>query len=314
LIPATGARPRSFDQVFAEGRLSLGVVLPVRRQQGAPLNFREQIALAYRAEELGFAAIWVRDVPLNGPWYPETIGHLDPWVALGAISTGTSRIALGTAATVLSLRHPWHVAKAAASIQALSGQRLLLGLGSGDRPEEFAAFGLRSEDRRTLFRANWEKLQGALLHPQSLPDLTDGFELRPAGFTPPPLIAIGSAGQTLEWIARHATGWATYHREPEQQRDRHRLWRRAVDGAAPGQFRSFSVALHLSIEQGSGAAVAIPLGYRTGGAGLASILAEQRDLGVHHLMLNLESDSLEPGEALELVAAAAADVSADSSS
>ncbi|RKK02621.1 TIGR03571 family LLM class oxidoreductase [Pseudoroseomonas wenyumeiae] len=312
-MPAAGPSPRSFDQVFAEGRLSLGVVLPVRRQPDAPIDFREQIALARRAEELGFAAIWVRDVPLNGPWYPEIIGHLDPWVALGAVSAVTRSIALGTAATVLPLRHPWHLAKAAASVQALSGQRLLLGLGSGDRPEEFAAFGLRSEDRRTLFREKWEKLQGALLHPQSLPGLPDSFELRPTDFVPPPLIVIGSAGQSLEWIARHAAGWATYHREPEQQRDRHHLWRRAVDGAAPGQFRSFSVALHLSIERGSGAATAIPLGYRTGETGLVSILAEQRDLGVHHLMLNLESSTLEPDESLELVAAAAARATGTSS-
>jgi luciferase-type oxidoreductase len=305
MIPALEAAPPSHARVFAEDRLSLGVVLPVRRQPDAPIDFREQVALARRAEELGFAAVWVRDVPLNGPWYPETIGHLDPWVALGAISTATSRIALGTAATVLPLRHPWHVAKAAASIQALSGQRLLLGLGSGDRPEEFAAFGLRSEDRRTLFREKWETLQGAFLHPQSLPGLADNFELRPTDASPPPLIAIGSAGQSLEWIARNAAGWATYHREPEQQRDRHRLWRRAVDSAAPGQFRSFSVALRLSIEPSDGAAVPLPLGYRTGRAGLAPILAQQRDLGVQHLMLNLEAGPSEPGEALELVAAAA---------
>jgi luciferase-type oxidoreductase len=313
LILAAGPGPRPFDQIFAEGRLSLGVVLPIRRQPGAPLDFREQIALARRAEELGFAAVWVRDVPLNGPWYPETIGHLDPWVALGALSTSTSRIAMGTAATVLPLRHPWHVAKAAASIQALSGQRLLLGLGAGDRPEEFAAFGLRAEDRRALFRENWEKLHNALLHPRHLPDLAGDFELRPTDFLPPPLIAIGSAGQSLEWIARHAAGWATYHREPEQQRDRHHLWRRAVDGAAPGQFRSFSVALRLSIEQGGGAATAIPLGYHTGETGLVSILGEQRDLGVHHLMLNLESGPSEPSETLELVAAAAARVTGTSS-
>src|SRR3546814_10509514 len=67
-----------------------------------------------------------------------------------------------------------------------------------------------------------------------------GFEIRPAAETGVPMLAVGSGGQTLEWIARNAAGWATYHRPPAVQRDRHALWRRAVDRVAPGEFRSFS--------------------------------------------------------------------------
>jgi len=50
--------------------------------------------------------------------------------------------ALGTAAVVLPLRHPLHVAKAAWSLDRLSGGRFILGVGSGDRPEELAPFGV----------------------------------------------------------------------------------------------------------------------------------------------------------------------------
>src|SRR5215471_8586475 len=131
----------SRSALFRHGHLSLGITLPMREVEGPAVDFLQQIELATEAERLGLSAVWVRDVPLNGPWYPELFGHPDPMVMLGAISARTSRIAIGTAATVLTLRHPLHIAKAAISLDQLSQGRFVLGLGSGDRREEFAAFG-----------------------------------------------------------------------------------------------------------------------------------------------------------------------------
>ena len=54
---------------------------------------------------------------------------------LGAIAMATSRIAIGTAATVLTLLQPLHIAKAAITLDRLAPGRFILGLGSGDRRE-----------------------------------------------------------------------------------------------------------------------------------------------------------------------------------
>ncbi|GGE49585.1 coenzyme F420-dependent N5,N10-methylene tetrahydromethanopterin reductase [Agaricicola taiwanensis] len=284
--------------------MSIGLVLPVRTGSD-DIDFRKQLELAALADELGFSALWVRDVPLNGPWYPEPIGHLDPWVMLGALAARTRTIALGTAATVLPLRHPVHIAKSAVSLQALSGDRLLLGLGSGDRPEEYRAFNRDFESRRELFKAGWEELAAAFAAPSSITAGDTRFELRPVPTVAPPMLAIGSAGQSLDWIARKARGWATYYREPAVQRDRHALWRQAVTRGAGGGFRAFAVAMGITLNADAGEPPErLKLGYRTGVNGLAGILDEQRALGVHHLMLNLETSGLPVRDALTQVAQA----------
>lgn len=293
------------EPVFREGRLSLGLVLPLRAEPGPEVDFAHQVELAALAERLGFAAVWVRDVPLNGPWYPEAFGHLDPMVMLSAIAARTSRIAIGTAAIVLTLRHPLHIAKAAVSLDVLSRGRLVLGLGSGDRREEFAAFGQSTEDRRDLFRGHWERLAAALdIPPRVLPDIAgDSFELRPAAPRTIPCLAVGSGGQSLEWIARHSTGWATYHRPPEVQHDRHALWRRAVERTVPGEFRSFSSSLRVDLVRDRAApAEPLELGYRTGALGLRGVIEGMRDSGVHHVMLNLTPDGRRPEDTMTEIA------------
>lgn len=290
--------------LFVDGALSVGLVLPVRSQEDR-VDFQRQIALARRAESVGIDAIWVRDVPLNGPWYPEHFGHSDPFVMLGALAAATDRIALGTAAVVLPLRHPIHVAKAALSIQELSGGRLVLGLGSGDREPEYAAFGAEYTERRALFRSQWLRLREALEHPLVIsPDVqTDPpttFELRPQPQIPIPMIAVGSGGQTLGWIARNAAGWATYHREPAKQRGRYGLWKQALESTAPGLFRSFSQALRIDLEADQGGMVEpVELGYRVDAKGLFTVLDDLRQAGAHHAMLNLVANGRNPEIAID---------------
>lgn len=293
--------------LFQEGRMSVGLVLPIRATDDEDVDFRRQVQLAALAEELGFAAIWVRDVPLNGPWYPEQFGHPDPFAMLGAIAMATSRIAIGTAATVLTLRHPLHIAKAAISLDRLAPGRLVLGLGSGDRREEFAAFGEDSDNRKELHRAHWSELAAALEQPSRIlrapADPAVAFELRPPAQSAIPMLAVGSGGQSLDWIVRNAPGWATYHRAPHLQRDRYGLWRRAVERSAAGRFRSFSVALRVEMVADKAAlAEDIAIGYRLGSRALADVLGSMRDAGTHHALLNIVPNGMPAHENLEMIA------------
>ncbi len=294
--------------LFEDGNLSLGLVLPMRSASGPDVDPHEQLDFAAAADALGFAALWVRDVPLNGDWYPEEFGHPDPFAMLGALAMRTRRAMIGTAATVLTLRHPLLIAKAAISVDDLSGGRFVLGLGSGDRMAEFAAFERSFEDRRELFRTHWERVAAALqIPPRVLMDdgtsSTEGFEMRPPARRDIDMLALGSGGQTLEWIARNASGWATYHRPPDVQRDRYNLWRKAVDRATPGAFRSFSVALRVDLVDRPDAPVEpIELGYRTGIAGLRATLDAMRDAGTHHVLLNLVPNGRSPLEVMQEIA------------
>lgn len=286
--------------------MSVGLVLPVRAADTADVDFREQLELAALADQLGFAAVWVRDVPLNGSWYPEVFGHPDPFAMLGAIAAATSRIVIGTAATVLTLRHPLHIAKAAITLDRLAPGRLVLGLGSGDRREEFAAFGKDSRDHKELYRTHWAELAAALERPARILRQTSNpgvaFEVRPSAQSAIPLLAVGSGGQSVDWIARNATGWATYHRPPGAQRDRYALWRRAVDHSAAGQFRSFSVALRIELRKDQAShAEDIELGYRAGARDLLAIMKQMRDSGVHHAFINVVPNGAPAHQNLEII-------------
>lgn len=89
----------------------------------APVPFAEH------AEASGYDSVFVPDL--------ETLPSLDPLVLLSAMSQRTSRLFLGTSVLILPFRHPYQLAKAAASIDILSSGRLLLGLGAGLLPKDF---------------------------------------------------------------------------------------------------------------------------------------------------------------------------------
>ncbi|MEM5342812.1 TIGR03571 family LLM class oxidoreductase [Paraburkholderia azotifigens] len=283
-------------RVFADGILSIGLTLPLLRTGTIVADFREQVVLATLADTLGFRALWVRDVPLNSADYPDPVGHLDPWVLLGALASHTNQIALASGAIVLTLRHPLHVAKGAGSVQTLSNGRFMLGLGSGDRPPEYAAFGRDAEERRELYRAHWETVAAALggtpqVIPDRRPEDAPEFMLLPRPPLPVPMLAVGSGGQSVDWIARHSIGWMTYHREPETQRSRHSMWRAAVDRLPTPVFRAFGVAMRLDLsDDPHEPATPLSLGYRAGRHALVALLDEMRETGTHHVTLNLNSE------------------------
>jgi luciferase-type oxidoreductase len=292
------------DRVFAPGKLSIGLTLPLVVSEQSVVDFAAQIELARLADRSGFRALWVRDVPLNSIDYPDPVGHLDPWVLLGALAASTKKIALASGAIVLTLRHPLHIAKAAISVNTLSNERFLLGLGSGDRPPEYAAFGRESDDRRELYRNHWEIVEAAVNVPSRvIPDRSPEFYLLPRQSASISMLAVGSGGQSVDWIARHSLGWMTYHREPQAQRGRYSMWRAAVDRVAPDMFRAFGVAMRLDLSRDADEpASEVSLGYRAGRHALIALLHEMRDAGTHHVTLNIASDTRAARDIIEEIA------------
>jgi luciferase-type oxidoreductase len=281
----------TFDKVFGAGRLTLGFVLPITRAVETAPSAGKQLELAALADHLGFAALWVRDVPLNSPAYPDPVGHIDPWVQLGALAAVTQDIALVTGAIVTPLRHPLHIAKAALSVDRLSSGRMILGLGSGDRASEFAAFGADVGAAPDLFRDHWARVaslvgaDGTVAAQNAEPPM----EVLPRphhGVLP--MLAVGSSRQTIDWIARNAWGWTTYFRPLHKQKGRVQLWASAVNRAHPGRPAPFAAAMRLQLDPDPTAPRALlDLGVRLGRHALVDELIALREIGVGHVMFNI---------------------------
>jgi luciferase-type oxidoreductase len=294
-----------FKKMFAPGRLTLGVFFPIEAFDGDEPTMRHQERLARQAEELGFAGLWVRDVPLRDPNFGDLGQVYDPWVYLGWIAAQTQTIALATGSIILPVRHPLHTAKAAASVDQLSGGRLVLGVASGDRPVEFPAFGIDPDKRDTLFRENLRVIREVLAHEFPTIRSSYGTLLGTADLVPKPvgrlpILVTGHSRQSLEWIAEHSDGWITYPRPLQQQAEFAARWRAAVATAAPGVFKPLAQSLYVDLTNDPDAPPQpIHLGFRGGRNVVLRFLAALRTAGVHHVILNFKYCKRNAAEVLE---------------
>jgi luciferase-type oxidoreductase len=287
-------RAPGFRRMFAPDALTLGLFFAIESYSGDTPTMHGQLELARAAEEGGFAALWARDVPLRDPSFGDVGQVYDPWVWLGHVAAVTSEIALATGAIVLPLRHPLDIAKAAASVDNLTGGGFVLGVASGDRPLEFPAYGRSYEQRGTLFRESLAYVRRAL--EESFPTIESPFgTLRGADLVPKPShgrIPVGVTGnsqQSVDWIAHNADAWIMYPRPPTQQAQVVEQWRAAVEQAAPGTFKPFAQSLYVDLEHDPKAPPhPIHLGYRLGREPLVNFLRILQQLGVNHVILNLK--------------------------
>jgi len=104
-----------------------GLCLP----NGGPFGDTNRLAaLAREAEAAGWDGVFLEDYIV---WQGhEEVATFDPWIALAAIACATTRIRIGLTVAALPRRRPWNVAKAAVTLDHLSGGRLTLGAGVGD--------------------------------------------------------------------------------------------------------------------------------------------------------------------------------------
>ncbi|MFI8169892.1 TIGR03571 family LLM class oxidoreductase [Streptomyces sp. NPDC085931] len=264
------------------------------RPFGVP-DLTRHAELARLADASGFAGLWIRDVPLYDPEQFGDAGSVfEAFTHLGHLAAVTERAVLGTAAIVLPLRQPLLVAKAAATVDILSGGRFVLGMASGDRPVEYPLFGADFEGRGATFRRNVGILRAAwATRPSgqglSLPDVGLGADRRlevlpkPTGRSIPMAIA-GHAQQTAQWISQNADASLNYPRPLEALRLKTREWRQ-LTGDAP---KPYLTPMQLDLtEDPAAAATAIRLGLRTGREALIDHLREMGRLGVSHVSFNL---------------------------
>lgn len=95
----------AYNTVFRSNRLSLGLVVPLESDITGPVPTRTRpLARIRMAEDLGFAAVWLRDAPFNVPSFGDAGQMFDPFVYLGLLAGQTNRIASGVACVIRPLR------------------------------------------------------------------------------------------------------------------------------------------------------------------------------------------------------------------
>ena len=114
---------------------------------------RTSSAWQFRAENLGLDSVWASDHVFNVSYVFERIGnrpYYDPLTILTYVAARTERIALGTSVLVLPYHQPMRLAKTAATLDVMSGGRLLLGVGVGVVEQELNAMGSPYHERGAI--------------------------------------------------------------------------------------------------------------------------------------------------------------------
>lgn len=284
---------KAYNSVFRANRLSLGLVVPIECYDRGPVPTMERhVERVQLAEKLGFKAIWLRDVPFNVPSFGDAGQTYDPFVYLGLLAAHTKCIALGVASIILPLRHPAHVAKAAASADVLSGGRVILGVASGDRPQEYPALNLPFENRGERFREAFDYIEKmrefAPVFENDYGSTHDGMDMLPKPASEKlPLLITGGSQQSPEWIAQHGDGWMLYPRGAVLQAKIIGEWRKRIEetGKSP---KPAMEPLYIDLVGDSDALPQpIHLGLRLGVNYLRDYLKSREEIGVNHIALNL---------------------------
>ncbi|MEM7697559.1 MAG: LLM class oxidoreductase [Verrucomicrobiota bacterium] len=285
---------RGYDQTFQSGRLTIGLVTPLEAHGPDPVPTMEQhLERVQMAERLGFSAVWLRDVPFHVPSFGDAGQLFDPFVYLGYLAGQTESIALGIASVILPLRHPAHVAKAAASADMLSRGRVILGIASGDRPNEYPALNVPFETRGERFRKAYEYLREVenSFPVHANPDfgrLDGSVDLLPKPTSQRiPMLVTGGSQQSPEWITHNTDGWMLYPRPLNVQNRIIRQWREGLD--ADGlENKPVMQPLYIDLADDPDTSPSpIHLGFRLGIKRLKDYLNALRSIGINHVALNL---------------------------
>lgn len=147
-------------------------------------------------------------------------GHdtLDPFVALAFLAAVTTRLMVVSNIICLPFRNPFITAKAAATLQVLSDNRFIMGVGVGYQKEEFDALGVPFKERGALTDEALETIRlawkGGSVVKKGRYFNAVGNEPRPIPSPPPPIWVGGGSDKALERAANSGDGWMPYFTQP----------------------------------------------------------------------------------------------------
>jgi alkanesulfonate monooxygenase SsuD/methylene tetrahydromethanopterin reductase-like flavin-dependent oxidoreductase (luciferase family) len=182
--------------------------------------------MAQRIEELGYDSIWLGDHLLYRDPDGSTRAPWEAWSLLSALAVATSRVELGPLVACTAFHNPAMIAKKAATIDEISGGRLILGLGAGWNEPEYLAYGFPFDHRVARFEEAFTIIR-TLLNEGEIDFSGQYYQARdcvliPRGPRPggPPLL-IGSLGPkmlsiTMPYVAYWNAWYADFNNDPAQ--------------------------------------------------------------------------------------------------
>jgi probable F420-dependent oxidoreductase len=251
------------------------------------------IAIAEKAEELGYSSLWPSDHILIPASLPEPFGNLlETFTTLSYLAARTQTIGLGTGILVLPQRDPLLVAKQAATVHHLSGGRLTLGVGVGWIAQEYSYLRTDFGDRgrladeyiaaiRVLFESDRPVFHGEHIN------FSDAlFSPRPR--VPIPIVVGGSSRAALRRAATLGDGWYGLRLSPEAASaaidELHRI----------GHRQDFALSLRLQVRVGGTVDGADPATALHGDAdAVTERLQKYRDVGIGQVVIEPLASGLE---------------------
>jgi probable F420-dependent oxidoreductase len=203
--------------------MKLGVWIPNCRHLATPDVMR---GTAVRAEELGYDSVWVSDHVIVPHANLVNFGQavFDPFVTLSVIAGATRRVQLGTTVLIVPYRNPVVTAKMVSSLDALSGGRVVLGVGVGWVAAESAVLGVPFAERGRMTDEYLRAMQA--LWTQKAPAFSGAytqfsgivFEPKPVQQPHPPIWVGGHSKAALRRTVELGAVWHPINRPPEELR------------------------------------------------------------------------------------------------
>jgi probable F420-dependent oxidoreductase len=203
--------------------MKFGVWLPNCRHLATPEIIR---TTAVHAEELGYDSVWVSDhvvVPrANIPNFGETV--FDPLITLGVVAGATRRVRLGTTVLIVPYRNAVVTAKMVSSLDALSGGRVVLGIGAGWVAAESAMLSVPFAERGPMTDEYLRAMQELWTSPTpsfagrytQFGDVV--FEPKPIQKPHPPIWVGGHSRAALRRTVEFGAAWHPINRSPDELR------------------------------------------------------------------------------------------------
>jgi probable F420-dependent oxidoreductase len=275
----------------------------------------EYLDMARRAEEIGYDSIWVGDHLIYDLPDGTTRGPYEAWTTLAAIAAVTKRVEIGPLVASTSFHAPAMLAKQAATVDAISQGRLILGLGAGWNRREYDAFGFPYDRRVSRFEEALAIIAPLLrtgrttFHGQFY-DVDDcALDPGPVRDGGPPIMVGSNAPRMLSIALPVVDSWNVWWSTYENSVSRFVEVKAEVDAATPeGRHVDATVAVLVTLPGGKGRLMGESYDARVTAVtpdGLADHVRELADAGATHLQLVLDPIT---AESIETIGTALADL------
>jgi probable F420-dependent oxidoreductase len=303
------ALPVDVVRTVPDGEVVYGMQLPIQSQSTRYVADWEKQAgpaqlgrIAQVADEAGFFYLGVCDHTAIPARLADAMGTIwyDTTATLGWLAALTTRTHLLSHVLILAQRHPLRAAKELATIDLLSGGRLIVGVGAGHVPEEYELLtgGFAQRGRHTdeavsalalAFTTEFPELPGPRFPASGM-----GIAPRPVRQPRPPIWIGGSSPAAIRRTAAYGDGWlpqGTHRRDLPEQIARLRTLREELRGGAPIDIGTIVEPIYLAT---GGRSWDLPGYVLQGGADeIASSLHELVSMGVNHLQVRFMARSVE---------------------